>query len=179
MFTTIVFFGASSSQAVHPERMSIDDLAIAAVQRTLAEARDLVLASSRAGGNLGQARNALSLAKEKIDKHEVTAALASVNKAILSVANPNLPLAENMRDGFDLLVAACAAEASGVDTRHAQDIYEAAAGEMGAAAGAFDESWKSLATAVRQADPAVRARLANLLKVLHAPQKALQLVKEG
>ena len=179
MFTTIVFFGASSSQAAHPERMSLDDLAAAAVSRILAEARDLVLASSRAGGMIGQARSALSLAKEKLDKHELTPTLAAVNKAIISAAQPRSPLAENMRDGFDLLVAACAAEAAGVDTRHAQDIYEAAAGDMGEAAGAFDESWKALRTAVGQADGAVRARLANLLRALHAPQKALELVKEG
>jgi hypothetical protein len=176
---TIVFFGASSSQSVHPERMSIDDLAAAAVARILAEARDLVLASSRAGGRLATARNSFALAKEKLDKHEVTPALAAVNAAILSVAQPGSPLAENVRDGFDLLVAACAAEAAGVDTRHAQDIYEAAGGEMGEAAGVFAESWKSLNQAVRQSDGSVRARLGNLLKALHAPQKALELVKEG
>jgi hypothetical protein len=179
VFTTIVFFGASSSQAVHPERMSADDLASAAVGRILAEARDFVLASSRAGGNIGQARNAFSLAKEKLDKHELTPALAAVNKAILSVAQPGSALAENMRDGFDLLVAACAAEAAGVDTRNAQDIYEAAAGNMGAAPGAFKESWKALGESVREADGSVRTRLAKMMKSLHAPQKALELVKEA
>ena len=158
--------------------MSIDDLAQAAVARILAEARDFVLASSRAGGMIGQARTSFAVAKEKLDKHEITPALAAVNKAILSVPQPGSPLAVNMRDGFDLLVAACAAEASGVDTRHAQDIYEAAAGDMGDSSGAFDESWKALGTAVQQADGSVRARLAKLLKTLHAPQKALELTKE-
>lgn len=179
MFHTIVFFGASSSQAVHPERMSIDDLAAAAVARILVAARDLVLTSSRAGGHIAPSRNAFAKAKEKLDKHEVTPALASINAAILMVAQPGSKLAENVRDGFDFLVAACAAEAAGVDVRHAQDIYEAAAGEMGETVNAFALSWTSLGAAVHHADGAVRARLGNLLKALHAPQKALGLVKEA
>ena len=178
MFTTIVFFGASSSQASHPERMSIDDLAAAAVRRIHDAARDLVLTSSRGGGRIGNARNLFALAKEKLDKHEFTPSLAAINQAILSVAQPGSKLAENLRDGFDLLVGANSAEAAGVDTRHAQDIYEAAAGEMAETPGAFAESWKALEAAVGQADASVRARLANLLKSLNAPQRALELVKE-
>jgi hypothetical protein len=178
VFSTIVFFGASSSQASHPERMSLDDLAAAAVGRINAAARDLVLTSSRGGGRIGNARNLFALSKEKLDKHEFTASLAAVNQAILSVAQPGSKLAENLRDGFDLLVAANSAEAAGVDTRHAQDIYEAAAGEMGETPGAFAEAWKALEVGVRQSDAAVRARLSNLLKALHAPQRALELVKE-
>ncbi len=177
MVFTVLFFGASSSQAAHPERMSVDDLAVAAVTRIVAESRDLVLASSRGGGRIAQARASLALAKEKLDKHELTAALAAVSKAVLSVAQPGSPLALNLRDGFDFLVAACAAQESGVDTRHAQDIYEAAAGEMGASPGAFDESWKNLKESAKHADGAARARLANVLKALDAPKKAIELVK--
>jgi hypothetical protein len=174
---TILFFGASSSQAVHPERMSAEDLQAAAVGRILASARDLVLASSRAGGALGQSRNHFALAKEKIDKHEFVAALAAVNKAILAVAQPTSPLAVNLRDGFDFLVAACSAEQAGIDTRQAQDIYEAAAGEMGEESGAFDESWSALVVALKHADAPAVQRLAGMLKALHAPQKAFELTK--
>ena len=175
MLVTVLFFGASSSQAVHPERMSPEDLQAAAVNRVLASARELVLASSKGGGNIAQSRTSLAVAKEKLDKKDLSAALAAAYQGVLSVAQPRSRLQTNLRDGFDFLTAACAAEQSGIDTRQAQDIFEAAAGEMGARDAAFASSWETLEASVRRADPATVQRLASVLKALHAPQRAIEI----
>ncbi len=176
MVFPILFFGASSSQAVHPERLSPDELTAGAVGKVLAAVRDLVLTSSRSGGRIGSSRNPLAVAKEKLDRRDFAAALASAYQGVIQVAQPGGPLASNMRDGFDFLVAACCAEQAGIDTRHAQDIFEAAAGEMGASTGVFESSWQALGEAIGHADEGARERLARLLKGLNAPPRALSLV---
>lgn len=176
MVFTVLFFGASSSQAVHPERMSKDEMTAGAVAKVLASVRDLVLASSRSGGRIGSSRNPLAVAKEKLDRHDSAAALASAFQGVIQVAQPGGALASNLRDGFDFLVAACSAEQSGIDTRHAQDIFEAAAGEMGASTGVFESSWQSLGEAIGHADEGARERFGRLLKTLNAPPRALSLV---
>ncbi|HKZ60107.1 MAG TPA: hypothetical protein VJ547_09715 [Candidatus Thermoplasmatota archaeon] len=176
MVFTVLFFGASSSQAVHPERLSPDEMTAGAVSKVLASVRDLVLASSRSGGRIGSSRNALAVAKEKLDRHDFAAALASAFQGVIQVGQPGSPLASNLRDGFDFLVAACSAEQSGIDTRHAQDIFEAAAGDMGASTGVFESSWQALGEAIRHADEGARERFARLLRGLQPPPRALSLI---
>lgn len=172
----LLFFGASSSQAVHPDRLSPDELTAGAVSKVLAAVRDLVLASSRSGGRIGPSRNSLAVAKEKLDRRDFAAALASAYQGVIQAAQPGGALASNMRDGFDFLVAACSAEQGGIDTRRAQDIFEAAAGSMEASTGVFESSWQALGEAMAHGEESARERAAQLLKGLHAPPRALALI---
>jgi hypothetical protein len=175
VLTGIVFFGASSSQAVHPDRASPAELALGAAKGILKDARELVLASVGTGAGISSTRTQFSIAQEKLKANDAAATAALANAAVRAVAAPN-PVLADLRTGFEFLVAANAAEQAGVDVRHAVSVYEAATAGLGRGSDVFGSSWSTLADALRVADAGAKGRYKEVLKLLHAPARALEIL---
>jgi hypothetical protein len=177
MLAGILFFGASSSQAVHPDRAAPSELALGAAKGILKDARELVMASVGTGARITSTRTQFSIAQEKLKANDAAATAALANAAVRAVAAPN-PVLANLRTGFEFLVAANAAEQAGVDVRHAVSVYEAATAGLGQGSDVFGSSWSTLGDALRAADGAAKARYKEVLKLLQAPARALDLLGE-
>lgn len=177
MIHTVVFFGASSSQAAHPERMRLPDLASLAAKQVLTDGRNLVLASSKAGGKIAESRNFFQTADSQLKEGHAAESVASVGLALRACAPHASSLAQNLQTGFSFLVAASAAQAAGADARDALDIFEAATEtRMRADPEAFEPAFSRLLESVGASEPGTKARVAELLKVLKAPARALAVV---
>lgn len=178
MFTGILFFGASSSQAVHPHSAP-KDLAKDAAAELIKHARDLVLASMGSGARITSTRSHFSVAKEKLDAGDPAAAAAAAYAAVRAVGAPTPAVTSDLRSGYEFLVAALAGEACGIDTRQASSIYEAATAELGRGSDIFASSWAALAESVKAAEPGPKECYGEVLRILHAPERALDLIEEA
>jgi hypothetical protein len=174
---TIVFFGASSSQAVHPERARPKDLAAQAAKQVLLDGRNLVLASSKAGGKIAEARHFFQTADNHLKDGRAAESVASVGLALRACAPHASALAQNLQTGFSFLVAASAAQAAGADARDALDMFEAATeARMRADPEAFEPAFARLVESVASCESGTKARVAQVLNLLAAPARSLAVV---
>jgi len=172
---TIVFFGASSSQAVHPDRASPADLAASAARDLISDGRDFALAAAKTGARIGATRMHFKAAKEAIDAKDPAGCTRAVVTGITALEVGSAHASENLRDGAAFMVACEAATAAGVDTRDAAAIFEASVASLVADARCFGAASERLSDAIAHAMPSAQGRTGEILKILAAPRKALEI----
>lgn len=173
MIHTVVFFGASSSQAVHPDRATPADLASAAADGLTKDTRDLLLAAKSVGAQVGPSKYSLAAAQEAFAKGDSAACVGALTKAVTDLGGVSGPSKQNLKIAVDFLVAAHVAAAAGVDTRDAQAIFDASTPQIGLLPQCFASARTKLTESIANAEGAARARTAEVLKLLKAPTGAL------
>ena len=175
MIHTIVFFGASSSQAVHPERASHADLATAAANGITKDTRELLLSAKSVGAQVNPMKYSFVSAKESLDKGDAAACVGTLVQAMTNLGGVSGPAKQNLKVAVDFLVADQVATASGVDTRDAEAIFEASTSQIGLLPQCFASARTKLTEAIASAETGARARTGDVLKLLKAPEGALSI----
>lgn len=153
-----LLFGASSSQAVHPDRNDPKDRARKAAIALLNGSRDLVLVAREQGAQTGGTRQYFGDAKAALDAARYQDSARLSGRAVRAAAETMGPAGANLLDAFELFFAMCAAEACGADTREPTHLFHGADAELRADESPFGPAWAALTEAVKQAGEETAAR---------------------
>jgi hypothetical protein len=153
-----ILFGASSSQAVHPDRSDPKDRQRRVANDLLPASRELVLVAGEQGAQVARTRPLFADAKAALDAGRHQDCVRLTGRAVRAAAETMGPSGPNLLDGFELCFAMAAASVAGADVRAASHLFNGANAEMGGGQNPFGESWKALKDAVAQAGEEVAGR---------------------
>jgi hypothetical protein len=153
-----LLFGASSSQAVHPDRNDPKDRARKAAAALLNGSRDLVLVAREQGAQTGGSRQHFGDAKAALDASRYQDSARLSGRAVRAAAETMGPAGANLLDAFELFFAMCAAEACGADIREPMHLFHGADAELRSPESPFGPAWQALGRAIAGAGDEAASR---------------------
>lgn len=168
-----LLFGASSSQAVHPDRSDPKDRARRVATQLLPGSRDLVLIAREQGAQIAGTRSHFGDSKAALDASRHQDAVRLSGRAVRAAAETMGPAGANLLEGFELLFAMTAAEVSGADVREASHLYHGANADLRAPESPFQSAWKELRKALSAAGDEACARYRETVMALGASSMVL------
>lgn len=153
-----VLFGASSSQAVHPDRNDPKDRARRVAAEILPGSRDLVLIAREQGAQIGGTRPHFGDSKAALDAGRYQDSVRLSGRAVRAAADTMGPAGGNLLEAFELLLAMSAAEVCGADVREASHLYNGANAGLQSPESPFPAAWKALKDALKGAGEEAASR---------------------
>ncbi len=172
-----LLYGASSSQAVHPDRDGTKDRIRRVAADLLPGSRDLVLIAREQGAQIVGTRKHFGDAKAALERGAYQDAVRLSGRAVRAAAETMGPAGANLLDAFELCFAMSVASVSGAEVRRVSHLFHGADGDLRAPESPFGPAWAALKQGLAEGGREMASRYTETVTALGGSSRLISITE--